>query len=152
MISTETRYKTHNQELLAIVEAFKTWCHYLEGYKFKVLVLTDHINLYWFIDTKSLSSRQVRWAKKISWYHFWIDYRQRNANAVADVLFHFPQRSRAEEETLRDESSQILNYLHTSLTRANIAGLRLLGLALAANFSPLHQFLIYGTHVLPQLC
>ncbi len=29
MILAETWYKTHNQELLAIVEAFKTWRHYL---------------------------------------------------------------------------------------------------------------------------
>ncbi len=33
MISAETRYKTHDQKLLAIVKAFKTWCHYLEGCK-----------------------------------------------------------------------------------------------------------------------
>ena len=30
-IPAETRYKTHNGELLAIVEVFKTWRHYLEG-------------------------------------------------------------------------------------------------------------------------
>ena len=29
MILAETRYKTHDNELLAIVEAFKTWKHYL---------------------------------------------------------------------------------------------------------------------------
>ncbi len=45
MISAEIRYKTHNQELLAIVEAFKTWRHYLEGYKYEVFVLTNHNNL-----------------------------------------------------------------------------------------------------------
>ena len=60
MISAETRYKTYNAELLAIVEAFKTWRHYLEGCKHEVLVLIDHNNLCWFMDTKSLSSRQVR--------------------------------------------------------------------------------------------
>ena len=31
MIPAETRYETHDGELLAIVEAFKTWRHYLEG-------------------------------------------------------------------------------------------------------------------------
>ncbi len=60
MIPAETRYKTYNQELLAIVEAFKTWRHYLEGRKYKVLVLTDHNNLRQFMDTKSVSSHQVR--------------------------------------------------------------------------------------------
>ena len=57
MIPAETRYKTHDGELLAIVEAFKTWRHHLKGCKHKVLVLTNHNNLRRFMDTKSLSSR-----------------------------------------------------------------------------------------------
>ena len=60
MIPAETRYETHDGELLAIVEAFKTWRHYLEGSQHEVLVLTDHNNLRRFMETKSLSSRQVR--------------------------------------------------------------------------------------------
>ena len=60
MISAETQYKTHNSELLAIVEAFKTWQRYLEGCKYKVLVFINHNNLCQFINTKCLSSRQVR--------------------------------------------------------------------------------------------
>ena len=62
MISAETQYKTHDNELLAIVKAFKTWRHYLEGYKCKVFILTDHNNLRRFMDIKSLNSSQVRWA------------------------------------------------------------------------------------------
>ena len=60
MIPVETRYKTHDAELLAIVEAFKTWRHYLEGCKYKVLVQTNYNNLRRFMDTKSLSSYQVK--------------------------------------------------------------------------------------------
>ena len=60
MIPAETRYETHDGELLAIVETFKTWRHYLEGCKHKVLVLTGHNNLFRSMNTKSLSSRQVR--------------------------------------------------------------------------------------------
>ncbi len=45
MISTKTWYETHNRELLAIVEAFKTWRPYLKGCKYKVFVLTDYNNL-----------------------------------------------------------------------------------------------------------
>ena len=59
MILAETRYETHNVELLAIVEAFKTRQHYLEGCKHEVLVPTDHNNLHQFMDTKSLGPRQV---------------------------------------------------------------------------------------------
>ena len=60
MIPAKTWYKTHNGELLAIVEAFKIWQHYLKDCKHKVLVLTDHNNFWQFIDIKSLSFCQVR--------------------------------------------------------------------------------------------
>ncbi len=59
MIPVETWYETYNGELLAIVEAFKTWRHYLEGCKHEVLVLIEHNNLQRFMDPKSLSSRQI---------------------------------------------------------------------------------------------
>ena len=57
MIPAKTRYKMHDAELLAIVEAFKNWRHYLEGCQYKILVLTDHNNLRQFMDTKNLSYR-----------------------------------------------------------------------------------------------
>ena len=111
MILTETRYKTHDAELLAIVEAFKTWRHYLEGCKHEVLVLTDHNNLRQFMDTKSLSSRQVRWAQELLRYHFQIDYRQAKANEAANALSRFSQRSFNEEKKLRVKNTQILHCL-----------------------------------------
>ena len=147
MIPAETRYETHDAELLAIVEAFKTWRHYLEGCKHEVLVLTDHNNLRRFMDTKSLSSHQVRWAQELSRYHFRIDYRQGKANGAADALSRFPQRSLDEEEKLRAENTQILYRLQSSLTRASLSGLSL-G---SDDLSPLHRVLICGTHVLPHL-
>ncbi len=104
------------------------------------------------MDTKNLSSRQVCWAQELSRYHFRIDYRQRKANAAADALSRFPQRSQAKEETLRDENSQIFHRLQTSLTRANIASLSLSSLASVADLFPLHQVFICETHVLPRLC
>ena len=35
----------HDNELLAIIEAFKTKRHYLEGFRYEVLLFTDHNNL-----------------------------------------------------------------------------------------------------------
>ncbi len=109
MIPAETRYEIHDGELLAIVEAFKTRRHYLEGCKHKVLVFTDHNNLQRFMDTKSLSSRQVRWAQELSRYHFRIDYQQGKANGAADTLSRYPQQSAEEEETLQAENTKILH-------------------------------------------
>ena len=151
MISAETRYETHDGELLAIVEAFKTWRHYLEGCKHEVLVLTDHNNLRQFMDTKSLSSRQVRWAQELSRYHFQIDYCQGKANAAADALSRFPQRSQDEENELRAENGRILHCLQNSLTNASLAGLSLSASSSSSLPSHLHQVLICGTYVLPQL-
>ncbi len=115
MIPAEIRYETHDGKLLAIVEAFKTWRHYLEGCKHEILVLTDHNNLQRFMDTKSLSSRQVRWAQELSRYHFRIDYQQDKANRIADALSQYLQRSAEEEETLRTENMKILHQLQSSL-------------------------------------
>ena len=86
MIPAETRYETYDGELLAIVEAFKTWRHYLKRSQHEVLVLTDHNNLRWFMETKSLSSRQVCLAQKLYCYHFQIDYCQGKANEIANAL------------------------------------------------------------------
>ena len=57
MVLAKTRYKTHDNELLTIVEAFKMWRHYLKGYKYEILIFTDYNNLRCFMDTKSLSSK-----------------------------------------------------------------------------------------------
>ena len=149
MIPAETRYETHNGELLAIVEAFKTWRHYLEGCKHEVLVLTDHNNLRRFMDTKSLSSRQVRWAQELSCYHFQIDYRQGKANATTDALSRFPQQSQDEEDELRAENGRIFHCLQNSLTNASLAGLSLLFLSSLPSY--LHQVFICETYVLSQL-
>ena len=70
MIPAQTQYKTHDRELLAIVEAFKTWWHYLEGCKHEVIVLIDNNNILKLIDTKNLSFCQVYWAQKLFRYHF----------------------------------------------------------------------------------
>ena len=143
MIPAETRYETHNREQLAIVEAFKTWKHYLQGSQHEVLVLTNHKNLCRFMDTKSVSSRQVRWAQKLFHYHFQIDYYQGKANGAANALFQYSQQSAKEEEVLCTENVKILHRLQSSLAKV-------FGLSTSRLFF-LHQILICETTVFPQL-
>ena len=147
IIPAETQYKTYDSELLAIVEAFKTWRYYLEGCKHEVLVLTDYNNSCRFMDTKSLSSRLVRWAQKLSQYQFQIDYRQDKAKAATDALSRFSQRSQDKKDELRAENSQIFHHLQNSLTNTSLAELSFLSRLL----SHLDQVLICGTYILPQL-
>ena len=54
----ETRYSTGDQEMLAIVHAFKEWRHYLEAPSKTVTVVTDHEALTRFMDTKVLSRKR----------------------------------------------------------------------------------------------
>lgn len=41
----KTRYKTHNNKLLAIVEFFKIWKYYLKDCKYKVFMLPQQLLL-----------------------------------------------------------------------------------------------------------
>ena len=146
MIPAETRYETHDAELLAIVEAFKNWRHYLEGCQYEVLVLTDHNNLRRFMDTKSLSSRQVRWAQELFRYHFRINYCQGKANEAADALSRYSQQSQGEEEILQAENTKILQHLQSSLTNARASSTS------PAQISSLKHIIIFGMYALPDLC
>ena len=101
MIPAETQYKTHNGELLAFIEALKTWRHYLKSFKYEVFILTDYNNLSCFIDTKSLSSRQACWAQELSCYHFEINYCLSKANTAKNVLLRYLQKSQDEKDELR---------------------------------------------------
>ena len=56
----EANYSMHDKELLAIVELFKHWRHYLEGSKYSIIVLSDHANLCYFMMTTELNRRQAR--------------------------------------------------------------------------------------------
>ena len=51
-------YDVHDKELLMIFEAFKMWCHYLEGSGDPIDVVTDHKNLEYFSTMKVLTLKQ----------------------------------------------------------------------------------------------
>ena len=98
------------------------------------------------MDMKSLSSRQLRWAQELSCYHFRINYHQGKANGAADALSRYSQRNAEEEDALQAENIKILYRLQSSLFNASLSGLQTL-----VELSQLHQVLICGIYVLPQL-
>ena len=53
----ERNYEIHDKELLAILDAFKEWKHYLLGANELVTVYTDHQNLQYFLTTKVWNPR-----------------------------------------------------------------------------------------------
>jgi hypothetical protein len=65
----EQRWHTTEQELLAVVHAFKVWRCYLEG-AVGVTVVTDHCPNTFFSTQPMLSRRQARWSEYLHQFNF----------------------------------------------------------------------------------
>ena len=90
MIAAELNYDIYDKELLAIVECFRLWRHYLEGAKHTIQVFTDHNNLQYFTTTKQLSRRQARWSERLANFDFTINYRPGRLGAKPDAITRRP--------------------------------------------------------------
>jgi len=101
MTDVECRYETYDHELLAIVECFKHWHHYLEGSWYPIDVYSDHNNLRYFMTTKHLNSRQVRWALALSPFDFEIRYTPGKTNP-ADAPSRRPDYAPETEQGIGD--------------------------------------------------
>lgn len=86
MDPAERNYEIHDMELLAIVESFRQWEHYLEGSKFTIDVFSDHLNLTRWTSDKKLNKRQIRWAESLSPFKFRIHHVQGKENVRADAM------------------------------------------------------------------
>jgi hypothetical protein len=62
----EEHYPTHDLELVAVVMALRTWCHYLPGNA--VHIYTDHQSLKYSFTQPDLNMRQRRWLELIKDY------------------------------------------------------------------------------------
>ncbi len=82
----ELNYEIHDKKLLAIVNSFKQWRVYLKESRHQIQVYTDHKNLLYFMITKVLNQRQIRWSKKLLSYNFNIQYQKRSENLKTNVL------------------------------------------------------------------
>src|SRR6266404_722412 len=86
--SAEQNYDMHDKELLAIYEAFKSWCHYLEGSAKTIDMVTDHKNLEYFTTTKKLTRQQARWSKFLSQFNLRIHFCPGRLGTKLDALAH----------------------------------------------------------------
>ena len=84
MNSAEANYPTHERELLAVIHALRTWRHYLEGRKFKVI--TDHYSLKYLMTQPNLSKRQARWLDFLAEFDYEVIHKPGKSNVVADAL------------------------------------------------------------------
>lgn len=102
LTEAERNWEVYDQELYAIVHAFKMWRHYLEGAKHTVQVITDHDNLRGMRAVSKLNGRQTRWTHFLSGFDFEIFHRPGVKNP-ADAPSRRPDyvvRSTCADETL----------------------------------------------------
>ena len=86
--ASELNYDVHDKELFAIYEAFRIWCHYLEGSAAPIDVITDHKNLEYFATTKLLNRRQAWWSEFLSQFNLIICFHSKKLSTKPDTLTH----------------------------------------------------------------
>jgi hypothetical protein len=81
----QCNYEIHDKELLAVMNALEEWKAELKGVK-SFEILTDHKNLEYFMTSKKLTERQVRWSLELAEYNFKLTYIPGKENERADAL------------------------------------------------------------------
>src|SRR5216110_1053958 len=84
--SQQTSYPTHDQELLAIVDACKYFQHILLGNHFTSITDNSSLNTLLSKPTKLLNNRQTRWIEILSPFDFEILHIPGSKNIIADAL------------------------------------------------------------------
>jgi hypothetical protein len=82
----ERNYEVYDREMLAIKYATKVWRPMLHSCASGFDVLTDNVSCKYFMTTKVLNQRQVRWAEQLADFNFRLIYRPRQKNDQADAL------------------------------------------------------------------
>ena len=91
----QRNYKIYDCELLGIVRALETWCHYLQGFQFLTVILSDHKNLTYFWTAQKLNHRQACWSLFLSEFDL--------------KLIHVPGSWMIQSDSLFRRSDHILN-------------------------------------------
>ena len=86
MTSAEQNYTITEKEMLAIIQAVKEWRKYLEGFKTRAKIITDHKNLTYFQEAKITNRQQGKWALEIQDVPYHITYKKGEENVVANAL------------------------------------------------------------------
>ena len=98
MALVKCNYKIYDKKLLTIIWCFEEWRPELKSTGLLVKVLTDHKGLEYFMSTKKLISRQVRWAEFLSEFNFVISYQSGKKNNKADALMRKPNKQPTDNE------------------------------------------------------
>src|ERR1700744_6329530 len=90
MNDAQQKYDIYNQELLALVEMFRHWRHYLHQPAFKVKVHTDHANLIYWNNLGDHNRWVARWHAELMDYNFELVHIAEKKNGHANTLSRWP--------------------------------------------------------------
>ena len=85
----ESRWPTHEKEMLAVVYALRKWRHYVQD-KF-TKVVTDNISLQYFQSQPRLSAKQIRWQDMLAEFDIEIVHKKGKLHILPDALSRMPQ-------------------------------------------------------------
>src|ERR1700753_1153854 len=86
MSPAEKNYDIYDKEMLAVVKALQHWQQYLERSQHPISIITDHKNLEYWKQPRSLNHRQIRWLDLLQHYDFKIIYRPGQESGKPDAL------------------------------------------------------------------
>jgi hypothetical protein len=101
-------YEIYDKELLAIVDSFQEWRHFLEKAQHPITICTDHKNLKYFISTKVLIWQQARWNILLSRFNFVITYWPGSQQVCSDTLSRQAYLVPKEGDAVYDQQQAIL--------------------------------------------
>ena len=81
---TKQSWSTYAKEMLAIVQAIRTWRPYLLGRKF--YIQTDQRSLKYLMEQRIVTPKQQKWVSKLLGYDYEITYKPGRENSIADAL------------------------------------------------------------------
>ena len=101
---SKQNYEMHDKELLAILDAFKEWKHYLLGADEPVTVYTNHQNLQYFLTRNVRNPRQIRLAQWLANLNFKMVYQPGSWSGKPDALSRRQEYNPEEGEKHREQS------------------------------------------------
>ncbi|GAA6018098.1 hypothetical protein JCM10207_006080 [Rhodosporidiobolus poonsookiae] len=84
--AAELNYEVHDKELLAIVDACRTFRPYLEYVDRPTLIFSDHANLQYFFTSRVLNRRQARWYELMAELSLTLRHRPGHRQGKTDAL------------------------------------------------------------------
>ena len=97
-----------DKELLAIVDSFAQWRHFLEGSSHQITVFSDHKNLAYFQNARVLNRWQAQWARFLTRFDIKITYRPRKQQGKADALSQHSYLALHPDDRTFDNKKQVI--------------------------------------------